>query len=146
MFTLVQVLPELAIASNADVLLARHAIILNESLWGRNAWPSHKSVDCLYHTILGPTHTSKSHAWTCICLHTWGNCSILFDKRRKSDPPVQMWKTYKCFIREKLFECATCHITVAIYPDLIDVSNHPLISISHHCHAFFSLFSAISGP
>ena len=36
-FTLVQVLPVLAIASNADVLLARHAIIPNESPCGRNA-------------------------------------------------------------------------------------------------------------
>lgn len=67
----------------------------------------------------------------CICLHTRANCSILFDKRQKSDPPVQMWQIYKCFIREKLFECATCHITVVIYSDLIDVSNHPLLSTSH---------------
>ena len=32
---------------------------------------------------------------------------------------------------------ATCHITVVIYSDLIEVSNHPLLSTSHHCQAFF---------
>lgn len=40
-------------------------------------------------------------------------------------------------MRKKLFECANCHITFVIYPDPIDVSNHSLLSTSHHCHAFF---------